>query len=162
MGYSHTKEESTELLRRTLQLMTPLPAGYLPPNYAVCYEHVAGINPRLSRNLEVLLSQGECTNAALLRLYVSDIAGRDVEAFEAAQRDLQILLDKAEEAASVTGAGLTGVEGTLDSSLDQLRKPISVEGLGHLVVSIRAELTRARNLVSQFAEILTTGKSDLD
>ena len=48
MRYKERKDQSAELLRLALAEMGRHDASYTPINFTVWYEHVAGINPRLS------------------------------------------------------------------------------------------------------------------
>ena len=98
MRYQQSREESAEILRRALQLMSPHPAGYHPLSYAVWYEHAADLNPQLTQDLEKLLASA-CilTDAEICRLHALYIAARDVETFELARRELRELIGRTEQ-----------------------------------------------------------------
>lgn len=69
-------------------------AAYHPQSYALWYEHIAGINPRLSAVLdEKLQSSISLTDDDVWRLHARYIIARDVEAVERMQQQLQTLLD---------------------------------------------------------------------
>ncbi|EQD57391.1 diguanylate cyclase, partial [mine drainage metagenome] len=98
MLYQQSREESAEILRRVLQLMSPHPAGYHPLSYTVWYEHAAQLNPPLSQEVEKLLaSASPVSDADVRRLHALHIAARDVEMFELAQRDLRELIGRTEQ-----------------------------------------------------------------
>ncbi|EQD50122.1 diguanylate cyclase, partial [mine drainage metagenome] len=70
MVYQQSREESAEILRRVLHLMSPHRAGYHPLSYTVWYEHAAQINPALSQDLEKLLaSSAPVSDADVRRLH---------------------------------------------------------------------------------------------
>jgi diguanylate cyclase len=100
MRYQHSREESAEILRRALQLMSPHQAGYHPVSYAVWYEHAAELNPALSQELGKRLAAGTLLcDADIGRLHALHIAGRDVQAFELAQGQLREVLGDSERQA---------------------------------------------------------------
>jgi diguanylate cyclase len=55
MKYTQETAASGEILRLLLQKMVLHPAAFTPANYAVWYEHLAGINPALSAAMNPLL-----------------------------------------------------------------------------------------------------------
>ena len=101
MRYQHSREESAQILRRALQLMSPHQAGYHPVSYAVWYEHAAELNPSLTQELDKLLAADSLlSDNEICRLHALHIAGRDVQAFELAQRQLrEVLGESAKQAA---------------------------------------------------------------
>jgi diguanylate cyclase len=100
MRYQHSREESAEILRRALQLMSPHEAGYHPVSYAVWYEHAGDLNPTLTQELEKLLaSAAVLSDTEICRLHALHIAGRDVQAFELAQSQLREVLGESEKQA---------------------------------------------------------------
>jgi diguanylate cyclase len=101
MRYQHSREESAEILRRALQLMSPHKAGYHPVSYAVWYEHAGELNPTLTQELDRLLAADTLlSDADISRLHALHIAGRDVEAFELAQSQLREVLGESEKQAA--------------------------------------------------------------
>src|SRR5579875_757158 len=101
MRYQHSREESAEILRRALQLMSPHKAGYHPVSYAVWYEHAGDLNPALTQELDRLLGADTVlSDADICRLHALHIAGRDVRAFEQAQSQLREVLSESEKSAA--------------------------------------------------------------
>ncbi len=98
MRYQHSREESAEILRRALQLMSSHEAGYHPVSYAVWYEHAGDLNPTLTQEIEKLLaSEAVLSDGEICRLHAVHIAGRDVQAFELAQSQLREVLCESEK-----------------------------------------------------------------
>ncbi|HTL93331.1 MAG TPA: hypothetical protein VL176_13350, partial [Steroidobacteraceae bacterium] len=58
MRYQQNKQESAEILRTALAFMAKQEAAFHPPSYALWYEHVAGINPDLTKTLDERLTAG--------------------------------------------------------------------------------------------------------
>jgi diguanylate cyclase len=135
MRYLENKERSTEILRLALPLMARQLAAFHPLSYALWYEHCAGMNPDLSRVLDVrLTSNTALTEADVWRLYAQHIAARDMESFERLQLQLRNLLeDTAQTAADASvqaaeyGESLAGHAKVLATpqDQDQIRKVVS-------------------------------------
>lgn len=77
MRYTESRERSAEVLRAALALMGQHDAAFNPLAFAVFYEHVAGINARLSQAIQACLRTeprlGDATIARLYRDHVNDI-----------------------------------------------------------------------------------------
>lgn len=58
MDYQEDREASAGVLRLAFQHMTRHPAALTPICYTVWYEHLAGINPRLSERMDKFLADG--------------------------------------------------------------------------------------------------------
>ena len=78
MRYQQSREESAEILRRALQLMSPHPAGYHPLSYAVWYEHAADLNPPLTQELDKLRACASMlTDTEICRLHALHTAAAE-------------------------------------------------------------------------------------
>jgi diguanylate cyclase len=123
MRYQHSREESAEILRRALHLMSPHKAGYHPVSYAVWYEHAADLNPGLTRELDRLLAgDSPLTDAEICRLHALHIAGRDVQAFELAQSQLREALGQSEKQAVQAERTVKRFTGSLDDAIQEARQ----------------------------------------
>lgn len=121
MRYQQSREESAEILRRALQLMSPHQAGYHPVSYAVWYEHAAGLNPPLTQDLHKLLGAATpLTDAQICRLHALHIAARDVQMFEQAQHELRELLGRTEHDTAGAGLALQGFADALQGATERL------------------------------------------
>jgi diguanylate cyclase len=146
MRYPHSRQESAEILRRALQLMSPHAVGYHPVSYAVWYEHAAEINPPLSEELRKLLAAAApLHDAEICRLHALHIAARDVEMFELAQRELRELIGRTEQ-------DTADAEGTLR------RFTHALESAGGQLASREIEAARALigELIAQAAQVQST------
>lgn len=122
MRYQHSREESAEILRRALNLMSPHEAGYHPVSYAVWYEHAADLNPGLTKELDKLLASGTLlSDAEIGRLHALHIAGRDVQAFELAQNQLREALGESEKQAVQAERTVKRFTGSLDDAIQEAR-----------------------------------------
>src|SRR6185437_3640911 len=123
MRYQHSREESAEILRRALHLMSPHKAGYHPVSYAVWYEHAADLNPGLTQELDKLLAtEAMLSDIEICRLHALHIAGRDVQAFELAQRQLRDVLGESEKHASQAERSVKLFTVNLDDAVQDARR----------------------------------------
>jgi diguanylate cyclase len=90
--YTHTKDQSAEFLRQTLPLMAKQSAALNPVSYAVWYEYVSGINPGLSKAIDMSITAGktldEETTLALYSQYVAQVDDAKVQQLTESFQDL--------------------------------------------------------------------------
>ena len=175
MRYLENKERSTEILRLALPLMARQSAAFHPLSYAIWYEHCAGMNPDLSRVLDVrLTSNTALTETDVWRLYAQHIAARDLETFERLQLQLRNLLeDTAHSAADVSvqaaeyGASLKGHAQALATPMDatQLKSVVanmidSTQKMQSVTTDLSAKLQARTNEVNALTESLQRAQSE--
>ncbi|MGC8522123.1 MAG: GGDEF domain-containing protein [Steroidobacteraceae bacterium] len=149
MRYQQSREESAEILRRALQLMSPHEAGYHPLSYAVWYEHAGQLNPPLSQDLEKhIAAASSLTDAEICRLHALHIAARDVEMFELAQRELRELIGRTEQDTAEAETTLQRFTDALRGATERLTREPS-----------DAVRTLLGNLLSQAAQVQSTLRS---
>ena len=156
MRYQQSREESAEILRRALRLMSPHEVGYHPLSYAVWYEHAGALNPPLSQELEKLLGGAvQLTDAEVCRLHALHIAARDIEMFELAQRELRELIGRTERNTGAAENTLQHFSATLRNTTEQLDAPQAAAVralLGDLLAQAMQVQTVLRDLHAQLAK----------
>jgi diguanylate cyclase len=155
MRYAENKEQSAEFLRLALPLMARQSAALHPVSYALWYEHVAGINPPLSRVLEGRLQANEpLSEDDVHDLHARFIVARDVEALERLQHKLRVLL---EETAQTTAAAVEDT-GQFEVKLEETRSRLSgaagLENVHALVSELLLETTRMHSATQTVSERL--------
>jgi diguanylate cyclase len=124
--YRQTRDDSAAILRMTLARMAEHDAPFHPVTYAVWYEHLAGINPALSRRLNEQLQQTpRLSEADTLALYREHVADADAEATESIRHQMQDVMQDVVAAASessanakVYGVQLQSLSEVLDAAAD--------------------------------------------
>ncbi|MDD2880100.1 MAG: GGDEF domain-containing protein [Rhodoferax sp.] len=105
MKYRESKEQSAELLRLVLASMGQHDAAYNPVTYTVWFEHVAGINNRLSQGLaQAMQRKPRLSDADMWQLYLSFVADLDAQSMQRISGELQQMLSGMAESASRTGS----------------------------------------------------------
>jgi len=75
MNYTESKAKSAEILRAVIGLMAQHDASFNPLTFALWYEHVAGINPRLSEALNAAIaSQQRLSDDNVQQLFREHVA----------------------------------------------------------------------------------------
>ena len=140
---SPTSENTAELARLALPLMSKLGVPMTPRNYAVWFEYVAGSNAALKEEIDRRLADEasftEAANDALFQQYVAEC---DVTAFQRIRAEMRQLLR--EVGASLLNAGQDAerLGGQLDGTVSRIEHSSSVDEIRHLLRAAIAE-TRA-------------------
>ncbi len=155
MRYKETKEQSAEILRLTLPLMAQHRAAYHPQTYTLWYEHVAGINPRLSNELDQRVARRESlTDDDVWRLHANFVIARDAEALERMHQRLQTLLSDTATAASSAGIEASQFNQTLQLHKSQLTQPLAMELITDIVADLITDTERMRIVTEELTEQL--------
>ena len=101
--YRQTREESAELLRGVLGKLASHAAVFTPFAFAVWYEYLAGINPRLKAALDERSRRGPLDDLAMCRLYRQHVAEVDPSEAERVGDGVErVMLTIADSAASTS------------------------------------------------------------
>jgi diguanylate cyclase len=140
---STTTENTAELARLALPLMSKLGVPLTPRNYAVWYEYVAGSNAALKEEIDRRLAdEAAFTEAANDGLFQQYVAECDVAAFQRIRAEMRQLLR--EVGASLLNAGQDAerLGSQLDGTVTQIEHSNSVDEIRQLLRTAIAE-TRA-------------------
>lgn len=164
MRYQHSREESAEILRRALQLMSPHKAGYHPVSYAVWYEHAGELNPALTQEIGKLLAADTLlSDIDICRLHALHIAGRDVQAFELAQSQLREVLGESQQQAGQAERTIKRFTVTLDEAIqDAHRQGEGANALTSRVTRVLAEASRLQSVLGTLHQQLARQREELD
>lgn len=114
--YTQSLEESVALLGMVISEMSRNEAPFNPTTFAVCYEHLAGINPQLSLAIaEAKKTQPRLGATAMALLYRNHVAEAGAASTDAASGDLQRLMRGVARSASETGTSARAFGSTLAS-----------------------------------------------
>ncbi len=121
MRYDHTVEQSGELLRMVLPMLAKHPAAYHPISYALWYEHVARMNPDLSRDIEALLREGEAiSDQRAVELYQAHI----LDAWSRRTLTLNSRIERLLDTFHTNAAHFTDGAGAFDEDWQALREAL--------------------------------------
>jgi diguanylate cyclase len=155
MRYQQNKQESAEILRTALTFMGKQEAAFHPPSYALWYEHVAGINPTLTKVLDERLGLGTpLTDADVWRMHAQYILTRDADAFERIRERLRVLLEETSHASESAGAHATHYGQALESHTARLKQSLGLEHIRDVVAELLADTQHMCLVTSELSEQL--------
>ncbi|WP_022664549.1 GGDEF domain-containing protein [Desulfospira joergensenii] len=136
--YRESVEQSGNVLRMVLQHIAGHRLPYTPITYAVWYEHAAGRNPELSRELQEL-GQGEITYDQMIKLFRRHIAESQLLKAETNIRQFQKVLTEIAEQFGKSGVRLDAHDNTFKNYADELGRATSMEAISRIARNILAE-----------------------
>ncbi len=164
MQYQQTRAQSAEFLRVAVGHMGRQEAALDPASYTLWYEHVAGLNPPLSKILDHRLqTQHPLTDADVAHLYATHIASREAQAVARIHERLRVLMAETSEVISKSGTQATAFGKTLESHTARLRKPDAAVAIHSVLSELLVEtqkmssisLTLTRQLDTRAKEVQT-------
>jgi diguanylate cyclase len=139
---STTTENTAELARLALPLMSRLGVPMTPRNYAVWYEYVAGSNAALKDEIDRRMAEeaafSEAANDALFQQYVAEC---DVSAFQRIRAEMRQLLREVGSSLLNAGQDADRLGNHLDGTVKRIERSESVD---EIRVLLRAAIDEAR------------------
>ena len=104
MRYQESATESAELLRLILPRVAKHGGAYVPTTYALWYEYLAGVNPKLIAAVDRRLQDAaQLTQDEIEGLYAKYIDTREASTLEAYQAGLSELMRRMGECLGIVG-----------------------------------------------------------
>lgn len=129
MNYTESKDKSAEILRAVIGLMAQHDAPFNPITFALWYEHVAGINPKLSAVLnKVIDSRQRLSDDDVQQLFREHIAPPDHQAMTRISEQFHKTMSGMAESATRTG----NEAGKFDQQLSKLALVLESAEMGGL------------------------------
>ncbi len=137
MRYQDSASESAELLRLILPRIAKHGGSYVPSTYAVWYEYLAGVNPKLVAALdERLRNDTPLTQCEIEQFYAKYIDAREAATLEAYQIGLSELMRRLGEIASSSGTGTAEYARTLAQCQQDLASISDPDGVQRIISSL--------------------------
>lgn len=156
MKYTHTREESLEVLRKAVPLMAQQPAALNPVHYAVWYEHVSGMNAHLSQELMSRLSARKVlTDADVLSLFESYVDINAPTTDDRLARAVASLLRGIVLTAESAGADLASFRESLEQRHQALEEPLEQMAIRALIDGLLDDTRRMRTVAGELAASLS-------
>lgn len=174
MKYSESKERSAELLRLVLATMAQHDAAYNPVTFTVCYEHVAGINQRLSVAFaEATHAKARLDQEDMRLLYAGYVADIDTSVMQRISNELQRMMSGMAESALRTGsqadvysAELQGLSVALSATEGQSLSPVvdqviaSTAHMKEATLALEKEVKQSQQEIHRLKDELTRTRDD--
>ncbi len=162
MRYHETRDRSIEILRQALPLMSRQRAAFHPLSFTLWYEHIAGLNPELTRILEARLAASVALNDDdVQRLYSQHIAARDVKVLEALQQKLRLVLEDTAQSTATASAEAAQFDRTLQEHISQLSVQMDTQALRKLVDDLARDAQRMRSIALDLSKKLESSTREV-
>lgn len=167
--YRNSAEETTQIVRQAVPLAAKHQLALNPIVYTVFYQHIARVNPELSRELDTLISQNQVTQQRVESLYQTHIYANDLKntqsinmavgniilftqgAIHRIEGDTQQYSDQLNSASQQLSAAAVdqGVESLLTKLLTETK------GMHDSSLKLRGELNEANRKIEQMNQEFT-------
>jgi diguanylate cyclase len=162
MRYHETRDRSIEILRQALPLMSRQRAAFHPLSFTLWYEHIAGLNPELTRILESRLAASVALNDDdVQRLYSQHIAARDVKVLEALQQRLRVVLEETAQSTATVSAEAAQFDRTLQEHIGQLSDQMDGAALRKLVEDLLRDAQHMRSIALDLSKKLESSTREV-
>jgi len=143
MRYRENREQTAELLRMVLPMMSRHAAGFHPVTYAVWYEYAAGTNPMLQSAIDSLIAKGQKLDDDVIHeLFDRHVATRDIESSLRLRARIQKVVEEVTEATSQASDEVGRYNDGLGAYQDRLQGEASREAIAELVHGLMGDTTR--------------------
>jgi diguanylate cyclase len=143
MRYRENREQTAELLRMVLPLMSRHAAGFHPLSYAVWYEYASGTNQSLRSAIDTATGSGRRLNDVdIQELFDRHVARRDIESSMRLRARIQQVVEQVTEATSQASDEVGRYNDGLNEYQQRLQRDIDREAIGELVHSLVLDTTR--------------------
>lgn len=143
MRYHDNREQSAELLRMVLPLMSRHLAAFHPLSYAVWYEYAAGLNQPLRAAIDARTAQGEqLGDADIQKLFDAHVALRDIESTMKLRARIQEVVEEMGEATQLASEEVGRYNAGLSAAQQELQREAEAEKVAAVVQGLQADTSR--------------------
>jgi len=162
MRYSESRDRSIEILRQALPLMSRQRAAFHHLSFTLWYEHIAGINPDLTRILEArMASSVSLTDDDVQRLYAQHIVARDVKVLEALQQRLRTLLEETAQNTATASAEAAQFDQSLQDHAGKLTQNLDNAALRQIIGDMMQDAQHMRSVAFELSRKLETSTREV-
>ena len=138
-------DESVQILKRVLPLMSQQRVPTIPQNYAIWYDYVTNRNDELSADLEALMSDGEDFDPdACRRLYEKYFLAEIHAEVDEIQGAVRVAVESVLQELGGLGDDISHFSEVLDACGESLQKDPTPEDLNKLVVELVKETAKTK------------------
>lgn len=163
MRYRESREQSAELLRLVLPLMSRHVAGFNPQTYAVWYEYVRGSHSALSAALDAAIAKGKpLDDEDMNQLFDAHVALRDIEDSMRMRNRMEKMIEEMSGAASQTSSEVAQYSDGLDRYEQRLRADPEPAAVAEVVDSLRSDTLRIRLRTTDLQQQLKMSSEEVE
>jgi diguanylate cyclase len=155
MRYRENREQTAELLRMVLPMMSRHAAGFHPVSFAVWYEYAAGTNQPLKSAIDALLARGQkLDDDAIHDLFERHVATRDIESSIRLRARIQKVVEEVTEATSQASDEVGRYHDGLGVYQDRLQHNESREAIAELVHGLIGDTSKVLGSTTELKQNL--------
>ena len=155
MRYSENREQTAELLRMVLPMMSRHTAGFHPLSYAVWYEYVAGANQALKTAVDALTATGrKLGDSDIQELFDRHVAMRDIESSIRLRARIQKVVEEVTAATNCASVEVGRYNDGLGAYQNRLQREPSVAAIAELVHGLLDDTSRVLGSTSDLQQNL--------
>lgn len=160
MQDAETKEQSAELLRLALPMMSRHGAGFYPASYAVWYHYVSGGDAALKKEMDSTISESnKLSDEFTLELYQRYVVDKAEEAVTKARAGLSELIKQLHQTISQSGREATTFENQLNDFGANISKSQSPEDMQKLVEAMLVDVAQIGQSIGKLNTQIDTSQS---
>jgi diguanylate cyclase len=161
MRYHDNREQSAELLRMVLPLMSRHLAAFHPLSYAVWYEYAAGLNQPLRAAIDVRTAHGEqLTDADIQELFDAHVAMRDIESTMKLRARIQEVVEEMGEVTHLASEEMGRYNAGLGAVQQQLQVETTPGEVAAVVKVLQVDTSRVLDRTTVLHESLKVGSQE--
>jgi diguanylate cyclase len=161
MRYHDNREQSAELLRMVLPLMSRHLAAFHPLSYAVWYEYAAGLNQPLRAAIDVRTARGEqLTDADIQELFDAHVAMRDIESTMKLRARIQEVVEEMGEVTHLASEEMGRYNAGLGAAQQQLQVETTPGEVAAVVKVLQVDTSRVLDRTNVLHESLKVGSQE--
>jgi diguanylate cyclase len=143
MRYRENREQTAELLRMVLPMMSRHAAGFHPLSYAVWYEYVSGSNHTLKSAIDALITKGhKLDDGDIQELFDRHVAMRDIESSLRLRAQIQKVVEEVTEATNLASDEVGRYNDGLGVYQGRLQRDPSREAMAELVSGLIGDTSK--------------------
>ena len=161
MRYRENREQTAELLRMVLPLMSRHAAGFHPLSYAVWYEYAAGTNQALKAAIDGRIAAGErLADADIEELFDRHVAMRDIESSMRVRARIQEVVEQVTETTQLASEEVGRYSVGLNDYQERLQREINKAAIADVVQDLLGDTNRVRARTSDLQQNLAANSRE--
>jgi diguanylate cyclase len=155
MRYRENREQTAELLRMVLPMMSRHAAGFHPLSFAVWYEYAAGTNQALKAAVDARIAATvRLTDADIEELFDRHVAMRDIESSMKVRARIQEVVEQVTETTTKASQEVGRYNDGLNDYQERLKRNVDKEAITQVVMALLDDTDRVRSRTTDLQQNL--------
>ena len=161
MRYRENRDQTAELLRMVLPLMSRHAAGFHPLSFAVWYEYAAGTNQALKVAVDARVAAiVRLTDADIEALFDRHVAMRDIESSMRVRARIQEVVEQVTESTAKASEEVGRYNDGLNDYQQRLKRDVGKDVVSEVVTGLLSDTDRVRVRTSDLQQNLAANSKE--